>query len=143
MDTLFFLKDSTVVVFRKAASTCQPCVNEAGTSLLDVAVVAIICLALAAVAICAIMRYFKFKDTERMTSSDLQKEKENRESMIREAKVKAERNEQLLKRQSDLQDKLLNYVKEHAGENGFADAYTAELRKAIEDTKNALEKTLG
>lgn len=103
MDTILVIRDSVACCVRKTAEICQPCVKEAETNCLDVAIVFIICVAIALVAIYAIRRYFKWKDDERKA---LETAADN--------KRKYEMEDRKLKQKADLEDKLLSHLKDSA-----------------------------
>lgn len=103
MDTILVIRDSVACCVRKTAEICQPCVKEAETNCLDVAIVFIICVAIALVAIYAIRRYFKWKDDERKA---LETAADN--------KRKYEMEDRKLKQKADLEDKLLSHLKDGA-----------------------------
>lgn len=101
MDTIMIICDSVATCINKTAEVCQPCVKEAKTNCLDVAIWGLICLSLAFVVWYAIHRYFKWKDDERIALASAAEEKRKQEGIISENK-----------QQADLLSKLLNFKEE-------------------------------
>lgn len=119
------IRDSVATCVKGTAATCQPCVKVAETNWLDVVVVGMVCLAVAAVAFYAIYRFFKWKDDVREASKEYTKNPtENTNS---DNKVKAEYISKLLKHLESLA------IKENAAkydEKGSAN-YIKELKSLI------------
>lgn len=90
MDTIMILRDSVATFMKGTADICQPCVKEAGTNCQDVAIVFIICVAIAAIVIYAIKRYFKWKDDERSASANAAQQKRSNEEADRKLKQEAD-----------------------------------------------------
>ena len=90
MDTILIIRDSVASCVKKPAEICQPCVKEAETNCLDVVIVFIICFAIAAIAIYAIRRYFKWKDDERSASANAAQQKRSNDEADRKSKQEAD-----------------------------------------------------
>lgn len=89
MDSTMTICDSVATCVNKTAEICQHCVKETETSCLDVAIVFIICVAIAVVAIYAIRRYFKWKDDERTALANAAQQKISNEEADRKLKQEA------------------------------------------------------
>lgn len=114
MDTLLILRDTIsadVVILRdtiitnvvKVIDSCQPCVQEAETNCNDVIIVVIICLALCIVSCLGICKFFELKKEEREDKKTTDTEKR-----------KNDVDDRIWKQQSDLIEKLLDFLKNEA-----------------------------
>lgn len=139
MDTILIIRDSVATCMKGTADICQPCVKEIGTNCQDVAIVFIICFAIAVVAIYAIKRYFKWKDDERgaianaaqqkrsndeadrklKQEADIEarkqnkedyEQKKNEEKQAHELKRKEDKIDDLLKRKEELENRMHGYM---------------------------------
>ena len=139
MDSTMTICDSVATCVNKTAEICQHCVKETETNCLDVAIVFIICVAIAVVAIYAIRRYFKWKDDERTAlanaaqqkrsndeadrklkqEADIEarkqnkedyEQKKNEEKQAHELKRKEDKIDDLLKRKEELENRMHGYM---------------------------------
>lgn len=104
MDTILIIRDSVAMCVNKTAEICQPCVNNAGTTWQDVAIVLLICLTLLIIALCALCNYFKWKKYERVASAEAAKEKRNNDVEDRQWKLSVDKEAHVLKRKEDKED---------------------------------------
>lgn len=159
MDTILIIRDSVATCMKGTADICQPCEKEAGTNCQDVAIVFIICFAIAVVTIYAIKRYFKWKDDERGAIANAAQQKRSNEEADRkfkkdanieartqnkedhELKRKEDKQDCLLKRKEELENKMHGYMESQI-KNGESlskdDMYIAELTKEIKEIQSAL-----
>ena len=119
MDSTMTICDSVATCVNKTAEICQHCVKETETNCLDVAIVFIICVAIAVVAIYAIRRYFKWKDDERTALANAAQQKRSNEEADRKLKQEANievrkqnKEDHELKRKEELQDHELKQKEE-------------------------------
>lgn len=97
------MSDSAVVELAKVINTCQPCVQEAGTSCNDVWIAGIICLAIVLVALIAKWAICSWKDAE----ANVLKEE-------RLEKVRKEKEETQRKMLHNLIEKRIDALKDRA-----------------------------
>lgn len=125
MDTIMIIRDSVATCIKGTAATCQPCMKMTETSWLDVAVVGLVCLAVAVIAIYAIYRFFKWKDDVRQASKESMKNPTGGTSP--DNKVKAEYISKLLRHLESLA------IKENANkfDKDASDKYIDVLKNLI------------
>jgi hypothetical protein len=148
MDSTMTICDSVATCVNKTAEICQHCVKETETSCLDVAIVFIICVAIAVVAIYAIRRYFKWKDDERTALANAAQQKRSYEEADRKLKQEANievrkqnKEDHELKRKEELQDHELKQKEEQqAHELKQKEEQQAHELKRKEDKQDYLLK---
>lgn len=143
MDTLI-IRDSVAIVTDKATFTCQPCVKEI-LAFNEVIIVTVICMTVIIIALCAIFRYFKWKDDVRNAIKAAEEKKREFEEKDRGTKKQADKeahdqNQQdhKLKRKEELENKLHNYMGNRIKEGDSIDEndkYIAELQQRINAIK--------